>query len=102
MKLVMMLQLAGVLHAGLLCAGIMMPRVVEMKSHVAKLPQFLRDLFWTYYVFIGGCIVGVGGVTFFYAQGLAGGGAPGRAGGVVLAVFWAVGVVGAGVGFRVG
>ena len=79
MRMVMFLQLAGVLHAGLLCAGIMMPRVVEMKSHVAKLPQFLRDLFWTYYVFIGGCIVGFGGVTFFYAQELAAGDALGRA-----------------------
>ena len=96
----MMLQLAGVLHAGLLCAGIMMPRVVEMKSHVAKLPQFLRDLFWTYYVFIGGCIVGFGCVTFLFAAELAGGDALGRAVAMFLALFWTLRLVVAGFVFK--
>ena len=95
-----LLQLAGVLHAGLLCAGIMMPRVVEMKSHVAKLPQFLRDLFWTYYVFIGGCIVGFGCVTFFYAEELAAGDALGRAVAMFLALFWTLRLVVAGFVFK--
>ncbi|MGZ8901457.1 MAG: hypothetical protein ACXW3Z_15305 [Limisphaerales bacterium] len=100
MKLVTMLQWAGVLHAGLLCAGIMMPRVVEMKSHVAQLPQFLRDLFWTYYIFIGGCIVGFGSVTFFFAHELASGEALGRAVAGFLAAFWTLRLVVAGFVFK--
>lgn len=96
MKLVTMLQLAGAFHVGLLCAGIMMPRVVEMKSHLAKLPKFLRDLFWTYYVFIGGCIVGFGCVTFFYAEVLASGDALARAVTGFLAAFWTLRLVVAG------
>lgn len=87
-RLTTWLQLAGLLHAGLLCAGIMMPLVVEMRSHVAKLPTFLRELFWTYYLFIGGCVLGFGAVTFFLAEELASGELMGRAVAGFLAVFW--------------
>ena len=87
-KLTTWLQLAGLLHLGLLCAGIMMPRVVEMRSHVAKLPPFLGSLFWTYYVFIGGCVIGFGTVTFFYADQLASGQPLARAVATFLALFW--------------
>jgi hypothetical protein len=66
----------------------MMPRVVEMRSHVARLPEFLRELFWTYYLFIGGCVAGFGSVTFFMAEELASGGAMARAVAAFLAVFW--------------
>ena len=87
-RLTTWLQLAGLLHAGLLCAGIMMPRVVEMRSHVVKLPEFLRELFWTYYLFIGGCILGFGCLTFLMAEELASGGAFAQAIAGFLAVFW--------------
>ena len=87
-RLTTWLQLAGLLHAGLLCAGIMMPQVVEMRSHVVKLPQFLRELFWTYYLFIGGCILGFGCLTFLMAEELASGGAFAQAIAGFLAVFW--------------
>jgi hypothetical protein len=100
MRLVTLLQLAGVLHAGLLCAGIMMPRVVEMRRHVAALPAFLRDLFWTYYLFIGGCVLGFGCVTFFYAEQLAAGDVLGRVVAGFLAVFWAARLVVAGFVFK--
>jgi hypothetical protein len=100
MKLVTLLQLAGMMHAGLLCAGIMMPRVVEMRTHVAVLPAFLRDLFWTYYLFIGGCVLGFGCVTFFYAQELAGGEVLGRVIAGFLAVFWTARLAVAGFVFK--
>jgi hypothetical protein len=100
MKLVTLLQLAGVMHAGLLCAGIMMPRVVEMRRHVATLPAFLRDLFWTYYLFIGGCVLGFGCVTFFYAGELAAGEVLGRVVAGFLAVFWTARLVVAGFVFK--
>ena len=99
-RLTMFLQAAGLLHVGLLWAGIMMPRVVEMKSHVSTLPPFLRNLFWTYYAFIGASIVGFGAVTFFYAEELAAGGSLGRAVAGFLAVFWTARMAVAGLVFR--
>ena len=100
MRLVTILQFAGVLHLGLLCAGIMMPRVVEMKIHLAKLPQFLRDLFWTYYAFIGSCIAAFGSLTFFYADVLAAGEPLARAVTGFLAAFWTLRLVVAGFVFK--
>ena len=99
-RLAMWLQLAGLLHAGLLCAGVMMPRVVEMRSHVATLPPFLRSLFWTYYAFIGASIAGFGCVTFFYAEELASGGSLERAVAGFLAMFWTARMVVAGFVFK--
>jgi hypothetical protein len=87
-RLATWLQIAGILHLGLLCAGIMMPRVVEMRSHLARLPEFLRELFWTYYLFIGGCVLGFGCLTFFMAEELASGDAIARAVAAFLAAFW--------------
>jgi hypothetical protein len=45
-NLILLLHIAGVLHLGLMCAGLLMPRVVGM--HLAALPPFLRQLFWVY------------------------------------------------------
>ena len=87
-RLTTWLQFAGLLHLGLLSAGIMMPRVIEMRSHLAQLPVFLRELFWTYYLFIGGCVLGFGCVTFFMAEELASGGTIARAVAGFLALFW--------------
>src|SRR5580765_2030142 len=47
--LTLLLQFAGLLHLGLLCAGLMMPRVVGLRIHLARLPSFIRRLFWVYY-----------------------------------------------------
>src|SRR5690348_9709937 len=52
-KLTLLLRVAGVLHLGLMCAGLLMPRVVGIRAHLAKMPPFIRQLFWVYYAFIG-------------------------------------------------
>jgi len=51
--LTLLLQFAGLLHLGLLSAGLLMPGVVELPTHLAGLPEFIRRLFWVYYAFIG-------------------------------------------------
>ncbi len=73
MKLVTLLQIAGLLHLGLICAGASLPRVVGFKAHLAGLPPLLRRLFYVYYGFIGGTIVAFGAITFFQAEALASG-----------------------------
>jgi hypothetical protein len=86
--LVRLLQIAGVLHLGLMSAGLMMPRIVRMRWHLATLPPFIRQLFWVYYSFIGLCLVGFSVITIVFADTLAAGGTLARALCAFFAVFW--------------
>lgn len=86
--LTVLLQIAGILHLGLLCAGASMPRAVNLRAHVATLPKFIRQLFWVYYSFIGLCLLSFGTASVCFAQTLAEGGALARAVCAFLAAFW--------------
>jgi hypothetical protein len=88
MTLVHLLQIAGALHLGLMAAGLLMPHVVGMRSHLASMPRFLRQLFWVYYAFIGLCLIGFSLITIAFAETLAAGGTLARALCGFLAVFW--------------
>ncbi len=93
--LTLALEIAGVLHLGLICAGAMMPGVVGMRSHLAALPPFLRQLFWVYYVFIGLCLVGFGTITVALAPALASGSNLARALCIFFAAFWTLRLIAA-------
>jgi|SRR5437762_6699985 len=86
--LTLALRVAGILHLGLMAAGLQMPRVVNMPAHLAALPPFIRRLFWVYYAFIALCLVGFAAITIVFASTLAAGGALARALCAFLAVFW--------------
>jgi hypothetical protein len=94
-NLTILLQIAGILHLGLLCAGVLMPRAVGLRTHLATLPVFIRRLFWVYYTFIGLCLICFGLITFTFAGTLAAGGGLARALCVFLAAFWTVRLVAA-------
>lgn len=94
-NLTLLLQIAGVLHLGLICAGAMMPRVVNLRQHISGLPPFIRRLFWVYYAFIGLCLVSFGVLTVTFAGTLAAGSDLARAVCAFLAVFWMVRLVAA-------
>lgn len=83
-----LLQIAGLLHLGLLSAGLIMPRVVNLRRHVSVLPAFVRQLFWVYYAFIGLCLVGFGSLTVALAGTLAAGSPLARTLCLFLAAFW--------------
>jgi len=87
-NLTLLLQIAGVLHLGLMCAGLLMPRVVGMRKHLAALPPFIRQLFWVYYSFIALCLVGFSIITIAFADTLAAGGNLARALCAFFALFW--------------
>jgi hypothetical protein len=93
--LILLLQLAGVMHLGLLCAGLMMPGVVHLRTHLAVLPAFIRRLFWVYYSFIGLCLVSFGCLTLTLAGTLAAGSVLARALCVFLAAFWTLRLIAA-------
>jgi hypothetical protein len=90
-----MLQLAGLLHIGLICAGALMPWAVNLRTHLANLPVFIRRLFWVYYSFIGLCLVSFGIITITFAGTLAEGGDLARAVCAFLAAFWTVRLIAA-------
>jgi hypothetical protein len=93
--LTILLRFDGILHLGLLCAGLMIPRVVGLRTHVANLPSFIRRLFWVYYAFIGLCLVSFGCLTYALASRLAEGTVLARALCVFFAAFWTLRLVAA-------
>ena len=95
LTLTLLLELAGLMHLGLLCAGALMPRAVNLKTNLAQLPPFIRRLFWVYYSFIGLCLVSFGLITFTLADTLAAGGNLARALCIFLAVFWTIRLIAA-------
>ncbi len=90
LNLTLLLQIAGVLHLGLMCAGLLMPRVVNLSKHLAVLPPFIRQLFWVYYSFIALCLASFCVITVAFADTLAAGGNLARALCAFFAVFWTV------------
>jgi hypothetical protein len=94
-KLALLLRLAGVLHVGLMCAGLQMPRVVRMRFHLATMPPFIRQLFWVYYSFIALCLVAFSIITIVFADTLAGGGPLARALCLFFAAFWTLRLIAA-------
>ena len=94
-NLTLLLQIAGLLHLGLICAGALMPRAVNLRTHIAILPPFIRQLFWVYYSFIGLCLVSFGTITIIFAPVLASGENLARAICAFLALFWTIRLVAA-------
>jgi hypothetical protein len=94
-NLTLLLELAGILHLGLLCAGALMPGTVNLRAHIAVLPPFIQRLFWVYYAFIGLCLISFGLITVAFAGTLAAGGGLARAVCAFLAVFWTIRLIAA-------
>lgn len=88
MKLTNLLQVAGLMHVGLVWAGATMPRTVKLSEHLKPLPLFIRRLFWVYYVFIGLVLISFGTLTFLFAKQMAAGEPVARALCILMAVFW--------------
>lgn len=93
--LTLLLQIAGVLHLGLVGAGALMPRAVNLRAHLVALPTFIRQLFWVYYTFIALCLVSFGMVTVTFAETLAAGSGLARAVCAFLAAFWTMRLIAA-------
>src|SRR5262249_52818584 len=88
--LTVLLQIAALLHLGLLCAGASMPKAVNLRGHIATLPPFLRRLFLVYFSFIALMLVGFGSLTFLFAHAMATGEPTARAFCVLMMVFWSI------------
>jgi hypothetical protein len=90
-----LLQIAAVLHLGLLCAGASMPKAVGLRGHLAMVPPFVRQLFLVYFSFIGLVLAGFGCLTFVFAGAMAAGEPVARGLCILLTAFWALRLVAA-------
>jgi hypothetical protein len=88
--LILLLQVAGVLHVGLLTAGGTMSKAVELRQTTLMLPPFIRRLFFVYMAFIGLILAGFGSLTFLFAGEIARGEPLARALCWLFAAFWAL------------
>lgn len=93
--LTLLLQIAAVLHVGLVCAGASMPRAVGLHGHLAALPPFIRRLFFVYFTFIGFVLIGFGALTFCFAGAMAAGEPLARALCALMLAFWSLRLVAA-------
>ena len=101
MDMIIVLKCAALTHLGLLAAGALMPKAVNLWTHIKDLPPFIRSLFKVYYVFIGFLLASFGLLTWIYAEELASGVPLARAVCVVMALFWTIRLVVAGFVFDV-
>jgi hypothetical protein len=83
-----LIQLAGLLHFGILIASALTPRVLDWRGALPSLPPLLRQLFWVYGVFIVLVIIGFGSLTLAYAPALAAGTPLARGLCALIALFW--------------
>lgn len=95
MNTTLLIQLAGLTYIGLIAAGLLMPRVVNLRAHIATLPPFVGRLFWVYYTFIGLCLMSFGALSLFAAPHLADGSLLARAVCGFLAAFWTLRLIAA-------
>ncbi len=89
-KLIVLLQIAALLHLGLICAGASMPKAVNLRGHLAVVPPFIRQLFFIYFSFIGLMLVGFGALTFLFAPAMASGEPVARGLCILLTAFWSL------------
>ena len=83
-----LLRLAGLGHFAILTASALVPKVLDWKTALKPLSQFLRTLFWVYGVFIVLTIFGMGALTLFNAHAMASGDPVARSLAAFIAVFW--------------
>jgi hypothetical protein len=93
LKLELLLRLGGVLHFVLLCAGAMVPGVLNWRENLSRLNAFLRRLFWVYALFVFLMILAFGCLSLFHAEELAAGAPLARSVCAVIALCWIVRLV---------
>ena len=86
---ILLLQIAGIGHFGILIASVQVPDILDWKHELAKLNPFMKRLFWVYGIFIALTIIGFGTVTLTHTQELAAGGTLARSVAMLIAGFWA-------------
>ena len=83
-----LLQLAGLGHFGIVIASALVPKALDWKHQLAPLHPFLRTLFWVYGIFIVLATIAFGSLTLLHAQAMADGEPLARSVATVIALYW--------------
>ncbi len=83
-----LIQIAGLLHFGILLASALVPRVLDWRKQLQKLSALSRHVVWVHGMFIVLVIIGFGAVSTFAANELATGDKLARLVCGLIAVFW--------------
>lgn len=67
-----LLIIAGVLHFGILSASFVVPRVLDWRGQLARLPAIFRQVVWVHGAFIALIIIGFGAISLLLPGELAG------------------------------
>ena len=100
-SLTTLLQIAAILHLGLIWAGATMPSAVGLRQHLSSLPSFVRRLFYVYFTFIGLILIAFGMLTFVFAREMAAGEPVARGLCIVMGAFWTVRLIAAAFVFEI-
>jgi len=87
------LRLAGLGQIVLVLASVAIPRCLDWKGGLAVLPTLLRQMFWTYAIYITGVHLFAGLVSFFGADELVNGSFVSTAVCVLMVVWWGARIV---------
>ena len=90
MTLATFLKLAAIAYPGILCAGAAMPKAVDLRAHLQRVPEFIQRLFWVYYAFIGFIVASFGLLTWRYADAMASGEPMARSFAILMTLFWSL------------
>ncbi len=86
--LVPAIQVAGAVHLILAAGNLVLPRKLEYRANLAKVPPIIRQIFVVHSVYIVLVLLLFGSLCLFFAPDLAGGSSLGRFLSGCLAAFW--------------
>jgi hypothetical protein len=87
------IRIAGLLHFGILIAGVLTPQVLDWRGELRKLDPMSRHIIWVHGLFIMLTIIGFGLIATTCAPTLASGIGLARALCALIAIFWAIRLV---------
>ena len=88
MKPELFILIGGILHLGILSAGVVMPLVLDWRVALRKLDALSRHVIWTHGAFVLSVIAAFGVVSLVFAGDLCSGAPLGRAVCLFIALFW--------------
>jgi hypothetical protein len=86
--MVALIYAAGVIQIGIVLGNIPLPRKLELRANLAKLPVFLRQVFLVHWLFILIVVLLFAALCFGFAPDLAGATALGRFLSGAMGAFW--------------
>ncbi|MDG2168235.1 MAG: hypothetical protein P8L44_09965 [Opitutales bacterium] len=84
----LLIRLAGIATLCILTAASLMPRVIDLRSAVSRMPRFHQKLFWVYMSYTAFTIMWMGIISVTYADELATGSVLAKVLLIYFALFW--------------